>query len=162
MKIAQFKTKDKRFEVSWLLFTPPTFKLIHHGGETQDDHRGTVFADCSGVLPEKSGLVVEARILVDGDTDALAGIGFTACSPKDQFDLCKGLKGSLAHAIADLQDNNGPVDTTELWAGLFADGLIGPVLKGDYGGVWRFSPLAKELGRRFSTVTRHLEVPKAE
>lgn len=151
MKIAQFKPKDKSFEVAWLLFTPPTFRLLHAGGQDQGDHQGVVFDDASGVLPERSGLVVECRLIINES----AGIGFTACSTKDEFDLGKGLKGSLSHAIADLQDNvTVKVKTDELWKSLFADGLIGPVLKGEWGDAWHISPLGKELARRFSTVTR--------
>jgi len=151
MKIAQFKPKDKTFEVSWLLFTPPTFRLLHAGGRHMGEHQGVVFDDAAGVLPERSGLVVECRLVINES----AGIGFTACSTKDEFDLGKGLKKSLQHAIADLQDNAAvKVKTDELWKALFADGLIGPVIKGDFGHSWSFSPLGKELARRFSTVTR--------
>jgi hypothetical protein len=162
MKIAHFKTKDKKFDVAWLLFTPPTFRLLHSGATPQLDAKGlalnaTVFEDAAGVLPDKSGLVVECRLLIDGVN---AGVGFTSCSTKDEFDLGKGLKGSLDHAIADLRDTvSTHVDTTDLWKALFADGLIGPVLRSEWGSSWPASPLGKELKRRFETVTRLYDEP---
>lgn len=124
MKIALFKSPG--FRVGWTLASQSDMRIRYPLEDKLPNHQGSTFIGIEGILPEKSGLIVECNLICEHGE----GRGFSACSFEDNFSFGKGMKLSLERALDRAMDM-GKFETKPLWEALLADGVIGKALRNE-------------------------------